>query len=104
MILAGIQDLTAWVDFTTVAEAAVANGLDVAGYVTQAQFLIHGGLDRELAEMMEMPLESQLELSKAVKLLTLPAEMGENVKCIGLTSGDVPPLAALESADRTHTL
>jgi SAM-dependent MidA family methyltransferase len=104
LILAGIQDLTAWVDFTAVAEAAVSNGMDIAGYVTQAQFLLNGGLARELAWMAEMPLESQLEMSKAVKLLTLPAEMGENVKCIGLTSGDVPPLAALESADRTHTL
>jgi SAM-dependent MidA family methyltransferase len=104
LILAGIQDLTAWVDFTAVAESAVANGLDVAGYVSQAQFLINSGLDQELAGMAEMPLESQLEISREVKLLTLPGEMGENVKCIGLTRGDMPPLAAFNSADRTHTL
>ena len=104
LILAGIQDLTAWVDFTAVAESAVANGLDVAGYVSQAQFLINSGLDQELAGMAEMPLESQLEISREVKLLTLPGEMGENVKCIGLTRGDMPPLAAFDSADRTHTL
>jgi SAM-dependent MidA family methyltransferase len=104
LILAGIQDLTAWVDFTAVAEAAVASGLDVSGYVSQAQFLIGGGLDEELAGMAGMELESRIELSGEVKLLTLPGEMGENVKCIGLARGDVPRLAAFDSADRTHTL
>ena len=104
LILAGIQDLTAWVDFTAVAEAAVASGLDVSGYVSQAQFLIGGGLDEELAGMVGMELESRIELSGEVKLLTLPGEMGENVKCIGLARGDVPRLAAFDSADRTHTL
>ena len=104
LILAGIQDLTAWVDFTAVAEAAVADGLDIVGYVSQAQFLINGGLDQELAGLSELPLESQLELSREVKLLTLPGEMGENAKCIGLSRGDTPRLAAFESADRTHTL
>ena len=104
LILAGIQDLTAWVDFTTVAEAAIANDLDVIGYVSQARFLINGGLDQELADMAEMPIESRLSLSREVKLLTLPGEMGENVKCIGLARGDVPLLAAFESADRTNTL
>jgi SAM-dependent MidA family methyltransferase len=104
LILAGIQDLTAWVDFTAVAEAAVAHGLDINGYVSQAQFLINGGLDEELAGMAGMELESRIELSGEVKLLTLPGEMGENVKCIGLARGGVPRLAAFDSADRTHTL
>jgi SAM-dependent MidA family methyltransferase len=104
LMLAGIQDLTAWVDFTAVAEAAVESGLDVSGYVSQAQFLINGGLDEELAGMAGMELESRIELSGEVKLLTLPGEMGENVKCIGLARGDVPRLAAFDSADRTHTL
>ena len=104
LILTGIQDLTAWIDFTAVAESAVANGLDVVGYVSQAHFLINGGLEQDLAGMAEMPLESQLEMSGQVKLLTLPGEMGENVKCIGLARGDVPILAAFDSADRTHTL
>ena len=104
LILAGIQDLSAWVDFTAVAAAAVKNGLDVTGYVSQAQFLISGGLDEELAGIAEMELESRIELAGEVKLLTLPGEMGENVKCIGLARGDVPRIAAFVSADRTHTL
>jgi SAM-dependent MidA family methyltransferase len=79
-------------------------GLNVAGYVSQAQFLLGGGLARETRDMAELPLESQLALSKQIKILTLPGEMGENVKCIGLSRGDVPRLDAFGPADRTHTL
>jgi len=104
LILPGIQDLTAWVDFSAVAAAAVEQGLEVAGYVNQAQFLLGGGLDKEMGKLSELPLESQLELSKQIKILTLPGEMGENVKCIGLACGDIPWPDAFESTDRTHTL
>jgi SAM-dependent MidA family methyltransferase len=100
----GIQDLTSWVDFTAVAESAVDHGLDVAGYVTQAQFLINGGLEDELAGIADLPVADQLDLSRQVKLLTLPGEMGENFKCIGLSCGDLTGVTALSGADRAHTL
>ena len=104
LILPGVQDLTAWVDFSAVAAAAVDNGLEVAGYVTQAQFLIGGGLDDELAGFGELPIDAQLKLSGQVKLLTLPGEMGENFKCIGLSHGSVPQPTAFRLADRTMSL
>jgi len=104
LIYPGIQDLTTWVDFTAVAESAVDHGLDVAGYVTQAQFLINGGLKDELAGVADLPVADQLELSRQVKLLTLPSEMGENFKCIGLGCGDLTGVTAFSSADRAHTL
>ena len=104
LILPGIQDLTAWVDFSAAASAAVEHGLEVAGYLSQTQFLLGGGLGAEIGNMSELPLESQLDLSGQIKILTLPGEMGENVKCIGLVRGDIPWPDAFESADRTHTL
>ena len=104
LILPGVQDLTAWVDFSAVAAAAVDNGLEVAGYVTQAQFLIGGGLDDELSGFGELPIDAQLKLSGQVKLLTLPGEMGENFKCIGLSRGSVPQPTAFRLADRTMSL
>lgn len=104
LILPGIQDLTAWVDFTAIANAAVDNGLDIDGYVTQAQFLISGGLDRELADFAELPIDAQLKLSGQVKLLTLPGEMGENIKCLGLSRGQDTRPGAFERADRTTSL
>lgn len=104
LIYPGIQDLSAWVDFTAVAESAAAAGLDVAGYTTQAEFLLHGGLDRELLDFQRLSTDSQLELSRQVRMLTLPGEMGEHFKCIALARdcGSLP--AAIESADKAHTL
>ena len=104
LILQGIQDLTSWVDFTAVAEAAVDNGLDIAGFVTQAQFLIGGGLDKYLADFAELSTDAQLKLSAEIKLLTLPAEMGENFKCLGISRGNLQPPTAFEFGDRTTSL
>jgi len=104
LIMPGIQDLTSWVNFSAVAEAAVAGGLDVMGFATQAQFLIGGGLEQELADFTELPIDAQLKLSGQVKLLTLPGEMGENFKCLGLSRGDITSPAAFNSADRTMSL
>ena len=77
LVLPGIQDVTAWVDFTGVAEAAVASDMSVAGYVTQAGFLLSGGLEDALANFDSLSISEQVELSRGIKLLTLPAEMGE---------------------------
>lgn len=104
LILAGIQDLTSWVDFTTVAEAAVANDLDIVGFVAQAQFLIGGGLDQVLTDFAELPTDAQLKLSAEIKLLTLPAEMGENFKCFGLSRGEIQTPGGFTLADRTTSL
>ena len=50
----GLQDITAWVDFTAVAEAADGAGLDVVGYTTQADFLIGAGMESLLATEMQL--------------------------------------------------
>jgi len=104
LILQGIQDLTSWVDFTAIAEAAVDNGLDIVGFVPQAQFLIGGGIDKYLADFAELPTDAQLKLSAEIKLLTLPAEMGENFKCLGISRGNLQPPTAFEFGDRTTSL
>ena len=104
LILPGIQDITAWVDYSAVAAAAADTGADIAGYVSQAQFLMAGGLNTELQDMMQLPIERQLELSRQVKLLTLPGEMGENFKCLGISKGTIAQPSAFTIADRTHTL
>lgn len=100
----GIQDLTAWVDFNAVADAALASGLDVAGYSAQAQFLLGGGLDAEMQDFASLPVSRQLQLSGQIKTLTLPAEMGEHFKCMALRRGDSGTPSAFSLADRTHTL
>ena len=104
LILPGIQDLTAWVDFSAIAAAAASNGLEILGYVSQSQFLLAGDIEAELQDFAEMPLESQLQIAAQIKMLTLPGEMGENVKCIGLARGIISRPVAFDSADRTHAL
>ena len=104
LILIGIQDLTAWVDFNAVADAGVQSGLDIAGYSAQAQFLMSGGLDAEMQGFESLALEAQLELSTQIKTLTLPGEMGEHFKCMALRRGNVRTPSAFQMSDRTHTL
>jgi len=104
LIHPGIQDLTAWVDFSSIAGAAAEAGLDILGYQTQAQFLMGGGLEIEMQGFVDLPTAKQLELSGQIKTLTLPGEMGENFKCMALARGDIVTPSAFHFADRTHTL
>ena len=104
LIYPGIQDLTAWVDFSAIAAAAVASGLDIIGYQAQAQYLMAGGLEAEMQGFSELSTVQQLELSGQIKTLTLPGEMGENFKCMTLGRGDIRSPSALLFADRTRTL
>ncbi len=104
LIYPGIQDVTSWVDFSALAEGAARHGADIVGFVTQALFLMNGGLENELADFESLSSAEQVELSRQIKLLTLPSEMGENFKCIGVSKGTVPSLAAFDFGDRAHTL
>jgi SAM-dependent MidA family methyltransferase len=104
LIHPGIQDLTVWVDFSSVAGAAVESGLDILGYQTQSQFLMGGGLEIEMQEFEKLSTTEQLKLSGQIKTLTLPGEMGENFKCMALGRGEVASPSAFNSADRTQTL
>jgi SAM-dependent MidA family methyltransferase len=104
LILPGIQDLTAWVNFSRVANAAFDGGLRIEGFVTQAQFLLLGGLPQELEGIASLPTEAQIKLSQQAKLLMMPGEMGENFKCLGLGKGPVEGPELFAVADRSHTL
>lgn len=103
LVYPGIQDLTAWVDFTSIAEAAVAAGLEVEAWLTQAHFLLHGGLSEEFESLATGNEVARAELSRQVKLLTLPGEMGEHFKCMALSRG-VALADTLRMADRSHAL
>src|SRR4249919_2000521 len=80
----GLQDLTASVDFTALAEAGVAAGFDFAGYCSQASFLLGNGMASvfERIERMHDATEQQRRRNE-VKKLTLPSEMGERFQVMG---------------------
>ncbi len=103
LVLPGIQDITTWVDFSAVAAAAHAAGAQIAGYVTQAHFLLAGGIADEVAGVAADG-RRQVELANQVKMLTLPGEMGERFKCLALSINGIPAPTALTLMDRTHTL
>lgn len=100
----GLQDIGAWVDFTHVAEAAVAAELAVAGFTTQAHFLIGNGIERFLAPRENESLVPQVQLARQAMLLTLPGEMGERFKVIGLTRNYDEPLAGFAIRDLAASL
>jgi SAM-dependent MidA family methyltransferase len=100
----GLQDITAHVDFTAVAEAAQAAGLAVAGYTTQAYFLMGSGLDEIVAASDPEDLVAHMNLVQGVKTLTLPSEMGERFKVLGLTRGVDLPLIGFSMRDMRERL
>ncbi len=80
----GMQDITAHVDFTSLAEVAVENGLDLGGYTTQAHFLIGCGIDTMLAESGPAGSRESVVLAQEIKKLTLASEMGELFKVLAV--------------------
>ena len=94
--LPGLTDITAFVDFTALAEAGVGAGFDFAGYCAQASFLINCGLPERLAEIEAIgdPVERH-HRNNEVKRLTLPGEMGERFQAMAFQRGvDIRPVFA----------
>jgi len=83
----GLQDITASVDFTALAEAGTNAGFDLAGYTTQANFLLGNGLQERLDEAQQRADETTLlRLRNEAKRLTLPSEMGERFQVMGFSN------------------
>jgi SAM-dependent MidA family methyltransferase len=101
--LLGLQDITAHVDFTSVAENAVDAELRVSGFTTQASFLLSCGL-LDLAEDNDLSPRAEFQQNQAIKIFTLPSQMGELVKVIGLTRGLDEKLLGFQMQDRRKDL
>jgi SAM-dependent MidA family methyltransferase len=100
----GLQDITAWVDFTALAEAADICELDVEGYTSQALFLLGCGLDQILAGHSVNCEDGGLALSAQARQLTLPGMMGEKFQVMGLGRGLDQPLRGFSLQDLRHRL
>ncbi len=83
----GLQDITASVDFTALAEAGTRIGFDLAGYCAQAQFLIGNGLGDALEAAQALPEFERLRIVQEAKRLTLPDAMGERFQAMGFQRG-----------------
>jgi SAM-dependent MidA family methyltransferase len=102
--LPGLQDITAHVDFTAVATAGVETGCTLAGYTTQAQFLLNSGITELLAQTPVDDPAAYLPQAAAVQKLVSPAEMGELFKVLALSRGIDVPLLGFSEGDRTERL
>jgi SAM-dependent MidA family methyltransferase len=100
----GLNDITAFVDFTSVAEAAHDAGLEVLGYTSQASFLFNCGILECLERRGERESAEYIRAARAVQRLTTPQEMGELFKVLALGRGLRVPLAGFARGDRLHAL
>lgn len=104
LILVGLQDITAHVDFTAMATAAVDSEFDVLGYTSQAAFLMANGLETLMANSDPDNARTHLEMTNQIKKLTLPSEMGELFKVMALGKNIDLDLAGFELLDRRNRL
>ena len=103
LILTGLQDITTHVDFSAVARAARQTGAAVAGFTTQANFLIGTGLVESLGGLTPGTRDHAV-LTAQVKRLTLPGEMGDLVKVLALSRGVDVPLVGFSERDLSGQL
>jgi SAM-dependent MidA family methyltransferase len=100
----GLNDITAFVDFTAIAEAGFDAGLDVLGYTDQANLLFNCGVLECLARRAPEEGADYIRAAKALQRLTGPHEMGELFKVIALGRGISQPLIGFLRGDRLHAL
>lgn len=105
LIHVGEQDITAHVDFTRVADIACSNDCQLAGFTSQSAFLLATGLP-EHAEVLEKSFTEieKFHLHQAIKTLTLPTEMGERIKFMGLSKNCDISLLGFQTTDRRREL
>jgi SAM-dependent MidA family methyltransferase len=102
----GLNDLSASVDFTALAEAGRDCGLDLLGFDNQTGFLIGAGIERIYAHLADLDDRSRLRLTQEIKQLMLPGQMGERFKVMLLGRGIAPDLlpSGLNGAGQRHLL
>ena len=100
----GLQDITAWVDFTLLAEASREAGFELAGFTTQAHFLAGIGIDNEMRLMARGDDHQFARLANQARQLMMPGEMGERFKAMATLRGLSIPLSGFALQDLRHLL
>jgi SAM-dependent MidA family methyltransferase len=106
LILPGLQDITAHVDFTAMADAALESGMQIAGFTTQGHFLLNLGLLEHAAstQSMEASERERLRVNTEIKRLTLDTEMGEQFKVMACSKHYDKPVPGFVHHDLRHLL
>lgn len=104
LIYLGLQDITAHVDFSSVANAAELGGLALLGFCSQAQFLMNCGILNVMSQVSPHDMGRYAPMAAAAQKLLSPAEMGDLFKVIALGRGLDQALMGFASGDKSHTL
>lgn len=104
LINVGLQDITAHVDFTSIAYAGFNHGLLLSGFCSQAQFLMNCGILDLMSQVLPNDMGRYAPLAAAAQKLLSPAEMGDLFKVIALSKNFEAPLLGFASGDKSHTL
>nr|WP_294840718.1 SAM-dependent methyltransferase [uncultured Methylotenera sp.] len=104
LVYVGLQDITAHVDFSSVANAGERSGLTLMGFCSQAQFLMNCGILDIMSQVSPHDMASYAPLAAAAQKLLSPAEMGDLFKVIALGRGLDQALIGFASGDKSHTL
>jgi len=100
----GLQDISAWVDFTALAEASKSAGFDLAGFTTQAYFLAGTDIDEHMRAIACDDSNRFARLANQARQLMMPGEMGERFKAMAWTRNLSLPLRGFALQDLRHTL
>jgi SAM-dependent MidA family methyltransferase len=100
----GLQDITAWVDYTLLAEASRAAGFTLGGFTTQSFFLAGLKVDQEMQTLAGGDANQFARLANQARQLMLPGEMGERFKAMAWLRGLDLPLSGFALQDLRHTL
>jgi SAM-dependent MidA family methyltransferase len=100
----GLQDISAWVDFTALAQACSAARCQLAGFTTQAYFLAGLGIDGEMRALAGENENQFARLANQARRLMLPGEMGERFKVMAWTRGVERELSGFVLQDLRHSL
>jgi len=104
LINIGLQDITAHVDFTSIAHAGVSHGLALSGFCSQAQFLMNCGILELISQVSPHDMVRYAPLAAAAQKLLSPAEMGDLFKVIAFSKNIDEPLMGFAAGDKSHTL
>jgi len=95
LLYPGLQDITAWVDYTLLAEGSRAAGFTLSGFTTQSFFLAGLRVDHEMQIMADGDDARFARLANQARQLMLPGEMGERFKAMAWLRAWICPWPAL---------
>jgi len=102
LFLPGLQDLSAWVDFSLVADVGLEHGFEINSYTSHRDFLMAAGILELVDQISDQ--NQRFKINHAVKQLLLPSEMGDTFKFMLLSKSCMIEESFMETRDFRYLL